>query len=142
MVVLWDMVMLPILLSTNDQNRREEDMWTKVKKNGVKNRLTRVKFEKGGVRISCPSCLEEVEKEGICEKCKTLYKVGSATQKMDKEFSIQMRDFTCITCKNEVTAEDFGKPVSCKRCGNLMTRKFQKPLVYELTQDLAVIKAA
>ncbi len=104
--------------------------------------LTKVTFDKGRFKVYCPSCLDEVEKEGICEKCKTLYKVGPASQKMDKGFSIQMREFTCIACKNEVTVEDFGKPVLCKRCGNLMIRKFQKPLIYELTEDLAVVDKA
>ncbi len=97
-------------------------------------------FEKGGVKILCPVCLEEVEKEGICEKCKSLYRVRPTAQKMDTGFTIQMRDFICLTCRNEVTVKDLGKPVLCPRCRNLMIRKFQKPLVYELTDDLAVLK--
>ncbi len=99
-----------------------------------------VKLQKHGVRIFCPSCFEEVEKVGICEKCKTLYKVKPTAQKMGEGFTIQMRDFICLACRNEITVEDFGKPVLCPRCRNLMIRKFQKPLVYELTDDLAALK--
>ena len=104
--------------------------------------LARITFERSGFKIYCPSCLDEVEKEGICEKCKTFYKVGPPSRRMDKGFGIQMREFTCMACKNEATVEDFGKPILCKKCGNLMTRKFQKPLIYELTEDLAVVDKA
>lgn len=104
--------------------------------------LRMVEVEKRGVRILCPSCLEEVEKEGICEKCKSLYRVRPAAHKIDNGFPIQMRDFICPICRNEVTMEDFGKPVLCPKCRNLVIRKFQKPLVYELTEDLRVVRTA